>query len=281
MMVVMILSQKCIYLGFWCYFSVVVCELMNTESKGRGWYGKIYRKLETILVEVDSLAAQGKVSLSSSDSPGLDSSRDDEPEKLKEDHCLRTEPGDCNQKATTSFCCNNPKSSQACNDDDDTLVSPSGNCTGDSNLIPLATETRAAPPGHYKMANMRSFSSNSMMVNQDEFFIEDFDEAPLDTIDLYDMTFREDPSDFDDNLLYAARDRSRQLRSFKGKIMDALTSKRRREKEYEQLAIWFGDAEMGCDMMNTKKHETASLNPQRSSESNVPFASEDSEWELL
>lgn len=58
MMVVMILSQKCIYLGFWCYFSVVMCELMNTESKGRGWYGKIYRKLETILVEVDSLAAQ-------------------------------------------------------------------------------------------------------------------------------------------------------------------------------------------------------------------------------
>lgn len=55
----------------------------------------------------------------------------------------------------------------------------------------------------------------SCVVNQDEFFIEDFDAAPLDTIDLYDMTFREDPSDFDDNLLYAARDRSRQLRSFK------------------------------------------------------------------
>ncbi|KAL0697850.1 hypothetical protein Bca4012_053972 [Brassica carinata] len=242
---------------------------MNTESKGRGWYGKIYRKLETILVEVDSLAAQGKVSLSSSDPPGLDSVRDDD----KADHCLRTEQGDCNQKATTSR--NNPKSSQACNDDD-AFVSPSGN----SNLIPLATETQAAPSGLDKVANMRSFSSNSMMVNQDEFFIEDFDEAPLDTIDLYDMTFREDPSDFDDNLLYAARDRSRQHRSFKVKIMDALTSKRRREKEYEQLAIWFGDAQMGCDVMNTKKHETSSLNP-KSSESNEPLASEDSEWELL
>lgn len=248
---------------------------MNTETKGRGWYGKIYRKLETILVEVDSLAAQGsKVSLSSSDPPGLDSIRDDEPDKLQQDRCLRTEQGDCNQKATTSLCPNNPKSSQACNDDD-AFVSPSGN----PNLIPLATETQAAP-GLDKVANMRSFSSNSMMVNQDEFFIEDFDEAPLDTIDLYDMTFREDPSDFDDNLLYAARDRSRQHRSFKGKIMDALTSKRRREKEYEQLAIWFGDAEMGCDVMNTNKHETSSLKP-KSSESNVPFASEDSEWELL
>jgi len=51
--------------------------------------------------------------------------------------------------------------------------------------------------------------------NQDEFFIEDFDVGPMDTIDLYDMTFREDPSDFDDNLLYAMRDRTKQLRSFK------------------------------------------------------------------
>ncbi|KAG2257063.1 hypothetical protein Bca4012_094227 [Brassica carinata] len=239
---------------------------MNTESKGRAWYGKIYRKLETILVEVDSLAAQGKVSSSSSDPPGLD----DEPEKLKEDHRLRTEQDDCDQKATTSGCRKDPKSSQVCNDDD-AFVFPPGNCTGDSNL---------AAPAHDKVTNMKSFSSNSMMVNQDEFFIEDFDEAPLDTIDLYDMTFREDPSDFDDNLLYATRDRSRQLRSFKGKIMDALTSKRRREKEYEQLAIWFGDAEMGCDAMNAKKNETSSLNT-KSSESNVPFASEDSEWELL
>ncbi|KAJ0247883.1 Transmembrane protein [Hirschfeldia incana] len=188
------------------YFSVV--DGMNTDSKGRGWYGKIYRKLETILVEVDSLAAQGKVSLSSSDSPGLDSLRDDEQEKLKEDHCSRAEQGDCTQKATNSLCRNDPKSSQACNDND-AFVSPSGNCTGDS-----TTEAQAAP-GHDKMANMRSFSNNSMMVNQDEFFIEDFDEAPLDTIDLYDMTFREDPSDFDDSLLYAARDRSRQHRSFK------------------------------------------------------------------
>lgn len=32
---------------------------------------------------------------------------------------------------------------------------------------------------------------------------------------LYDMTFREDPSDFDDNFLHAARDRTTQLRSFK------------------------------------------------------------------
>ncbi|CAF2083783.1 unnamed protein product [Brassica rapa subsp. trilocularis] len=82
---------------------------------------------------------------------------------------------------------------------------------------------------------------------------------------LYDMTFRicchsEDPSDFDDNLLYAARDRIRQLRSFK--------------KEYEQLAIWFGDADMGVDVTNSKKHATTSPDPKNSG-SNLPFASDD------
>ncbi|KAG2305351.1 hypothetical protein Bca52824_034002 [Brassica carinata] len=62
--------------------------------------------------------------------------------------------------------------------------------------------------------------------------------------------------------------------------MDALTSQRTRKKEYEQLAIWFGDADMGVDVMNTKKHATTSPDP-KNSESNAPSASEDSEWELL
>ncbi|KAG2305348.1 hypothetical protein Bca52824_033999 [Brassica carinata] len=63
--------------------------------------------------------------------------------------------------------------------------------------------------------------------------------------------------------------------------MDALTSQRTRKKEYEQLAIWFGDADIGSvDVMNITKHATTSPDPKYS-ESNVPFASEDSEWELL
>ncbi|CAG7869227.1 unnamed protein product [Brassica rapa] len=85
---------------------------------------------------------------------------------------------------------------------------------------------------------------------------------------LYDMTFREDPSDFDDNLLYAARDRTRQLRSFK--VLSLSLS----YKEYEQLAIWFGDADMGVDVTNSKKHATTSPDPKNSG-SNLPFASDD------
>ncbi|XP_010476942.1 PREDICTED: uncharacterized protein LOC104756110 isoform X2 [Camelina sativa] len=192
---------------------------------------------------------------------------------------------DDDQTAGTSLCHKDPISSRAsqsmtgitCNDD--AFVSLSGISTGVSNITPFATEIQATPVQD-SVANTRSFSSNSMKVNQDEFCIEDFDVGPLDTIDLFDMTTREDPSDFDDNLLYATRDRSEKLRSFKRKLMDALTTKKRREKEYEQLAIWFGDADMGCDLVNTKEHATTSPD-SKSSQSNVPIVSEDSEWEIL
>ncbi|EOA14717.1 hypothetical protein CARUB_v10028004mg, partial [Capsella rubella] len=137
---------------------------MSRDSKGRAWYDKFYRKLETILVEVDSFASQ----------------------------------------LYDYITCN-----------DDTFVSPSGIYTGVSHLIPSTTEIQAAHVED-RVASTRSFSSNSMkVVNNDEFFIEDFDVGPLETIDLYDMTSREDPSDFDNNLLYATRDRTKQLRSFK------------------------------------------------------------------
>ncbi|XP_010498150.1 PREDICTED: uncharacterized protein LOC104775889 [Camelina sativa] len=268
---------------------------------------KSYRRLETILVvDKDTFVSQGKVSLESNDSVK------DEPaeEPMDGDSSLKEKLSDSvfideefeelcddDQTAGTSLCHKDPISSPAshrspdsfmttvipCNDD--TFVSPSGISTGVPNLIPFATEIQATPVQD-SVANTTSFSSNSMKVNQDEFCIEDFDVGPLDTIDLYDMTTREDPSDFDDNLLYATRDRTKQLRSFKRKIMDALTTKKRREKEYEQLAIWFGDADMGCDLVNTKEHanakEHATTSPDsKSSQSNVPFVSEDSEWEIL
>ncbi|XP_010459381.1 PREDICTED: uncharacterized protein LOC104740475 [Camelina sativa] len=267
---------------------------MSRDSKGRAWYGKVYRRLETILVDVDSFVSQGKVSLESNDSVKDEPEEPMEGEKLSDSVLIDDkfeELCDDDQTAGTSLCHKDPISSPAsqsmtvitCNDD--TFVSPSGISTGVPNLIPFATEIQATPVQD-SVANTRSFSSNSMKVNQDEFCIEDFDVGPLDTIDLYDMTTREDPSDFDDNLLYATRDRTKQLRSFKRKIMDALTTKKRREKEYEQLAIWFGDADMGCDLVNTKEHanakEHATTSPDsKSSQSNVPFVSEDSEWEIL
>uniref|UniRef100_A0A1J3ERN8 Uncharacterized protein n=1 Tax=Noccaea caerulescens TaxID=107243 RepID=A0A1J3ERN8_NOCCA len=238
---------------------------MNTDSKGRAWYNKIYHKFETILVEVDNLASQSKVS--------------HETEKRKEDRCsgnFDLEQHDSGtaleQKEGDSL---KDKSSGSMLTDETLEEHTDCNQTVTTDCNQTVTTSQACQSTHRSPESLMTATA----FNQDEFFIEDFDAAPLDTIDLYDMTFREDSSDFDDNLLYAARDRSRQLRSFKSKIMDALTSKRRREKEYEQLAIWFGDADMGCDLMKTKEHATID---SKSSHSIVPFASEeDSEWELL
>lgn len=183
-----------------------------------------------------SCVGQGKVSLESSDPPGLDFV-EDETEELGEDHCsgmfdieqrntglalqrcksaselpldqkfdirlegqmegdslkeklsdsvlidkqmlssslLLEEHNECNQTVATTLCLEKRISSQetqsthcfpeifgtatTCNDD--TFVSPSGISTGSSNLIPLAAEIRAVPVQD-KMANTRSFSSNSM-----------------------------------------------------------------------------------------------------------------------
>lgn len=135
-----------------------------------------------------SYVGQGKVSLESSDSSGLDSVKD-EPEKLTEEQMegerfkeklsdsvlideKLEEYSDCDQTATTSPCPKDPVSSQsthrspesfvtAITCDDDTFVSVSGISRGVSNLIPFATETQASPVQD-KVASTRSYSSNSM-----------------------------------------------------------------------------------------------------------------------
>ncbi|KAK7313121.1 hypothetical protein VNO77_37549 [Canavalia gladiata] len=48
----------------------------------------------------------------------------------------------------------------------------------------------------------------------------------------------------DDSELYAVSCRAQKLRSYKKRIQDAFTSKKRLAKEYEQLAIWYGDTDI-------------------------------------
>ncbi|EOA33760.1 hypothetical protein CARUB_v10019955mg [Capsella rubella] len=102
--------------------------------------------------------------------------------------------------------------------------------------------------------------------------------APLDTNALYGMESREAPSYVDESMLYAMHLRTKKLRSLKGKILDALTSKRRREKEYEQLAVWFGDADMGSDLATGEDSKQVEAMDSKSS---LLLESEDSQWELL
>lgn len=81
--------------------------------------------------------------------------------------------------------------------------------------------------------------------------------------------------------LYAVARRARKLRSFRKKIQDAFTSKKRLAEEYEQLAIWYGDADMepGKDECQPSLPCTpATPLDLRNSQIQPPL---DSEWELL
>ncbi|KAJ6894056.1 hypothetical protein NC652_027968 [Populus alba x Populus x berolinensis] len=81
----------------------------------------------------------------------------------------------------------------------------------------------------------------------------------------------------DDNLLYEVARRNRKLRSYKKKIQDAFFAKKRLTKEYEQLAIWFGDLDDHDTMQRESSSSTTiTLDPDPQTNS-----TQDSEWELL
>lgn len=84
-----------------------------------------------------------------------------------------------------------------------------------------------------------------------------------------------------DSELHAVACRTRKLRSYKKRIQDAFASKKRLSKEYEQLAIWYGD----CDI--EPRHDFSEtllpLSTRTDMESNNVQEEHDSEseWELL
>ncbi|KAL9297969.1 hypothetical protein ACSQ67_023865 [Phaseolus vulgaris] len=85
----------------------------------------------------------------------------------------------------------------------------------------------------------------------------------------------------DDGELHAVAFRTRKLRSYKKRIQDAFTSKKRLSKEYEQLAIWYGD----CDIEPSQDFSETlfPLSTQTNMESKNVEEQHDSEseWELL
>ncbi|XP_010553048.1 PREDICTED: uncharacterized protein LOC104823260 isoform X1 [Tarenaya hassleriana] len=158
------------------------------------------------------------------------------------------------------------------------IVCSSGHSSVDSNFVQVGAEIPAVLVED-DVAKMRPAGSGSIG-NQDDTCDDQHDDAPLETIELYAMANQEDRSDIHDSMLYAVCHRTRKLRSFKKKITDALASKRLREKEYEQLAIWFGDATMTSDLDTAE--ETLSSKTTSAIDTKRPLEPEDdSEWELL
>ncbi|PON98411.1 hypothetical protein TorRG33x02_056450 [Trema orientale] len=99
----------------------------------------------------------------------------------------------------------------------------------------------------------------------------DVADSGMETIDLCDEMKLEESCVFvDDSDLYAVSRRARKLDSYKKKIRDIFASKKRLAKEYEQLAIWYGDTDIDSS-------QDASFDLQNSKTRHAC----DSGWELL
>ncbi|KAM5586212.1 hypothetical protein ABKV19_005226 [Rosa sericea] len=93
----------------------------------------------------------------------------------------------------------------------------------------------------------------------------------MESIDLHDkVKIEESCVNVEDSVLHAISRRARKQRSYKKQIQDAFTSKKRLVKEYEQLAIWFGDTGLDSSQEATSNEENSGTHHAG-----------DSEWELL
>ncbi|KAK6946647.1 hypothetical protein RJ641_000120 [Dillenia turbinata] len=98
----------------------------------------------------------------------------------------------------------------------------------------------------------------------------------METIELNDEVKLDESCVVVDSCALTLSRRVRHPRSYKKIIQDAFASKRRLAKEYEQLAIWYGDIDAEFGQQRVQK--TLSCFPVNSSSKNDP---NDSDWELL
>ncbi|CAF1910005.1 hypothetical protein HID58_047327 [Brassica napus] len=290
---------------------------------GPAWFGKIYNKLETILVEVDTFTSQNTLCLNSSDPSGWESVRGEPDDRLTSPSCERS-PSDppshqnfdvlgnvsVEEQVEEDIMKEDLSVSSSSSSDEETLSKVSliqeycvGNLTsptshgneespGEASVFPReesVEEVRVESFRDYvstatlEISNVNPTDTkfpdapaeDNMRSSNEDDVINGKPDAPLDTKALSGITFQEDhPGCVDDNELYALHFRTKKLRSVKRKILDALTTKRIREKEYEQLAIWFGDADMGSDLVSGDSEAIDFKSSQ-------VHESADSQWELL
>ncbi|GMI63611.1 hypothetical protein HRI_000030400 [Hibiscus trionum] len=129
-------------------------------------------------------------------------------------------------------------------------------------------------------AQLQVSSSSNLGLADDSIY--DINISCMETIDLYDEVKLEDSCLIPDSSeIYAVSRRINKHKSYRKRIQDALTSRKRLVKEYEQLAIWFGDADMGSvhDHFQTLQpsSSTTTLEPKNKRTERVC----DSDWEIL
>ncbi|KAK8986433.1 hypothetical protein V6N11_009992 [Hibiscus sabdariffa] len=123
--------------------------------------------------------------------------------------------------------------------------------------------------------------SSSSNIGHVDDSIDDINISSMDTVDLYDEVKLEDSCVIPDSVtLHAVSHRINKNKSYRKRIQEALTSRKRLVKEYEQLAIWFGDADMGSghDHFQTlQPSSSTTLEPKNTRTEPVC----DSDWEIL
>ncbi|KAF2286102.1 hypothetical protein GH714_010363 [Hevea brasiliensis] len=154
--------------------------------------------------------------------------------------------------------------------------SDSSNVLLSSMSASVISSNREVVAGHTCSSSVLSLESTGCS-NYSSNFSDGITDSGMETIDLSDKVKLDDSCVFVDNsMLYEVSRRSRKLRSFK----DAFTSKKRLSKEYEQLAIWYGDPDIEAS--------EDTLHDQLQSSSTITLDADcqihhinDSEWELL
>lgn len=137
----------------------------------------------------------------------------------------------------------------------------------------VETTPLTVPSGKQQVKICKSVQHEAVMPSSDTGCVDessyDIAYCHMESIDLHDkVKIEESCVNVEDSVLHAISHRARKQRSYKKKIQDAFTSKKRLVKEYEQLAIWFGD--VGLDSSQ-----------EATSESSRTHHAGDSEWELL
>ncbi|KAG6736026.1 hypothetical protein POTOM_061281 [Populus tomentosa] len=200
---------------------------------------------------------------------------------FRESHSLPANP--LNNITTKLISSSNPCTVAGHDSDSSTMLMSSTSAQSDSSLVLLSSTSAPTVSCKIKAAEMGLAASNSVLSLvsigcSDDSAVDDLTESKMENIDLSDnVKLEESCVIVDDNLLYEVARRNRKLRSYKKKIQDAFFAKKRLTKEYEQLAIWFGDLDDHDTMQRESSSSTTiTLDPDPQTNS-----TQDSEWELL
>ncbi|XP_050219155.1 uncharacterized protein LOC126669673 [Mercurialis annua] len=114
--------------------------------------------------------------------------------------------------------------------------------------------------------------------NETSFVCDGFECSGMETVDLSDeVKLEKSCAMVADSTLYEASRRIHNFRSLKKKLQGVFNSKKRLSKEYEQLAIWFGDSDTDSRKDTAESRFPSSRTICIDTESEI----QDSEWELL